>query len=72
MATEKEIDKFRMRNMMNSVSRASDFPDEDMDEAIQLPMQNVGSLQQKWSKKVQPLVLQIYTPKKWQGKGGVL
>jgi hypothetical protein len=59
MAREKEIDKFRMRNMMNSVSRASDFPDEDMDEAIQLPVRNVGSLQQKWSKKVQPLVFKF-------------
>jgi hypothetical protein len=63
MAKEKQIDKFRMRTLMNSVSRASDFPDEDMDEAIQLPMRNVGSLQQKWSKKVQPLVFK-FTPKK--------
>jgi hypothetical protein len=30
-----------------------------MDEAIQLPVQNVGSLQQKWSKKVQPLVFKF-------------
>jgi hypothetical protein len=33
--------------MMNSVSLASNFPDEDMDEAIQLPMRNVGSLPAK-------------------------
>lgn len=74
MEREKERDKFRMRNLNNSVNRAvfmESDSDEDNDEVFLLPVQNVGSLQQKWSKKVQLLIFKfIGVTKRYPKKSG--
>jgi hypothetical protein len=56
----REKDSFRLRNLSHAMSKAA-FMEETCpvvaEDAVMLPVQNVGSLQQKWSKKVQPLIL---------------
>jgi hypothetical protein len=61
MQQQKAKDDFVQRNLCNNlagVSFDSSCFDTD-DDATQLPHRNVGSLQQKWSKKIQPLVFKF-------------
>jgi hypothetical protein len=61
MQRQKAEDDFIQRNLCNNlagVSVDSSCFDTD-DDATQLPHLNVGSLQQKWSKKIQPLVFKF-------------
>lgn len=64
MTREKEKDRFRQINLRNAVGNRGAFLDEENDgdirvDAVTLPTRNVGSLQQKWSKKVQPLIFKF-------------
>jgi hypothetical protein len=58
MVREKEKDNFRIRNL----NRAA-FMEENISEVAKdvplLPVRNVGSVQQKWSEKVQPLIIKF-------------
>ncbi len=61
MQRQKAKDDFVQRNLCNNlagVSFDSSCFDTD-DDVTQLPHRNVGSLQQKWSKKIQPLVFKF-------------
>jgi hypothetical protein len=61
MQRQKAKDDFVQRNLCNNltgISFDSSCFDTD-DDATQLPHRNVGSLQQKWSKKIQPLVFKF-------------
>jgi len=60
---ENDRDRFRRSSIRSNLgSRGIDIFDdcvEDNGEVFQLPTRNVGSLQQKWSKKIQPLVFKF-------------
>jgi hypothetical protein len=63
MQKEKDKDRFRHNSVRSTLGSMGidifeDSPSEDS-ELFQLPTRNVGSLQQKWSKKVQPLVFKF-------------
>jgi hypothetical protein len=56
MQWQKAKDSFRLRNLRNNLAGTGlDSSDDTDDDATELPARNVGSLQQKWSKKIQPL-----------------
>jgi hypothetical protein len=59
MQRQSRKEHFRVRNLQRSVG--NDFTSEsDTDEPLfQLPSRNLNSLQQKWSKKIQPLVFKF-------------
>jgi hypothetical protein len=81
MQKEKDIDRFQCNSIQSFLGSIGidifiDSPGDDA-EVFQLPTRNVGSLQQKWSKKVQPLVFKFRcyhkVPKeKWRRLGGLL
>jgi hypothetical protein len=63
MQKERDKDRFRRNSVRSTLGSMGidvfeDSPSEDS-EVFQLPTRNVGSLQQKWSKKVQPLVFKF-------------
>lgn len=57
---QKDKERFRLKNLRNSLASndfdSSEESDNNMEDSVTLPVRNVGSLQQKWSKKIQPLV----------------
>jgi hypothetical protein len=62
---------------MNSVSRASDFPDEDMMKPFSFLCKMFVPYSKNGPRKcnhwcLNSLVLQIDTHKKWRGQGGIL
>jgi hypothetical protein len=58
MVREKEKDNFRIRNLNRAAFMEENIPEVAEDVPL-LPVRNVGSLQQKWSKKVQPLIIKF-------------
>jgi hypothetical protein len=55
MVREREKDNFHIRNLNRAAFMEDNIPEVAKDIPL-LPVRNVGSLQQKWSKKVQPLI----------------
>jgi hypothetical protein len=58
MVREREKENFHIRNL-NRAAFMEDSTPEGAEDVPLLPVRNVGSLQQKWSKKVQPLVFKF-------------
>lgn len=63
MQKERGRDQLHHSNLRSSLGSKDidifDDSSEDDAELFQLPTRNIGSLQQKWSKKVQPLVFKL-------------
>jgi hypothetical protein len=60
MQRQREKEKFRLRNLQHAAIGNGEDSDSDEDEDVyQLPTQNLNSLQQKWSKKIQPLLFKF-------------
>jgi len=58
---QEQKSQFRKQNLKHAVQNIGILEDDSdvVVEVVKLPTRNVGSLQQKWSKKVQPLVLKF-------------
>jgi hypothetical protein len=58
---QNDKERFRLQNFCNNLaSDGFDSTEEsELEDTVNLPARNVGSLQQKWSKKIQPLVFKF-------------